>query len=85
MIPSNAGCLPMSNVLNNQLDQTFLQFNPLQRPAACYGLEMPIENPNLAFNGSMPEQVSASDTLGDQYLSVSTHQKKLKKKKKKKK
>ncbi|KAF3332791.1 transcription factor bHLH63 [Carex littledalei] len=70
MIPTNAGCLPLSNVLNNQLDPSFLQFNPLQRPAACYGLEMPIENPNPAFNGSMPEQVSASDTLGDQYLSV---------------
>jgi hypothetical protein len=64
MIPSNAGCL------NNQLDPTFLQFNPLQRPAACYGLEMPIENPNPVFNGSIPEPVSASDTLGDQYLSV---------------
>lgn len=72
MIPS-AGCLPMSNVLNNQLDPSFLQLNPLQRPVACYGLEMPIENPNPAFNESMPEQVSTSDTLGDQYLSVSTH------------
>jgi hypothetical protein len=62
----------MINVLSNQLDQALLQFNPLQRPTACYGLEMPIENTNPPFNGSIPEQVSASDTLGDQYLSVST-------------
>ncbi|KAJ1691435.1 hypothetical protein LUZ63_015590 [Rhynchospora breviuscula] len=70
IIPSNTSCLPMVNVLNNPLDLSLLQFNSLQRPANCYAFEMPIENPNPAVNGSITEQVSASDTLGDQYLSA---------------